>query len=184
MTRTSPRPLATIVLISFLIVLLSGQPQSVQAAVCNICGCDGCEPGNLLAIVRYPNPTNTTQMLKQNCQTLETYANREDNAFTREQCEDLYKRTTQACACYYPNGTDVPAYGSSEGDDDDDHDNTDSSSGGGSGGSNGGGGDSGGGDTTKADAASKGSSATSFTVAATVVSAAVLTALSSWMVLA
>lgn len=107
-------------------LLVWGGALQVSAAICNICGCDNCEPGNLLAIVEFPNPQDPNSTLRNNCQSLYQIANRTDNPFNQQQCDELYKIVTVVCNCFYANGTDVPKYdGVTDGGDDANGDNED-----------------------------------------------------------
>ncbi|KAL7579480.1 hypothetical protein ACA910_007862 [Epithemia clementina (nom. ined.)] len=108
-----PRSLLVDCFVSLLLVvgLGSWRPSQVHAATCNVCGCEDCRVGEELAVVRYPHPTEAGKTLQNNCQSLSILASNKDNPFSQAQCDELYTYVTPICDCFYPNGTDVPAYG-------------------------------------------------------------------------
>ena len=91
-----------------LTLLLLGQ--EAFAATCNLCGCEGCKPGNIHGIVHFQDPQNPNNTLQNSCQALTEIVSKNQGPFNQTQCDNLYKRATQVCACFYENGTDVEPY--------------------------------------------------------------------------
>ena len=86
----------------------------VDGASCNVCGCEGCKVGQEDTLVRYPNPSKPNEETQSSCEALYLLASNRNDAFTQDECDELYKVVTPRCACFYPNGTDVAPYGKEE----------------------------------------------------------------------